>query len=76
MELKETEKVTFSLKDKKCEKKAKRVKANTQIFFTASMMTSKTARVRSSSVLRQSILDSIERNIVGKIGLHQVNYNY
>jgi len=70
---KKVKKVSFAMEDIGREQRWKKTKTNTQIFFSASMMTSKRARARSSSILRQSIVDSTEKNIAGKIDLHQVN---
>ncbi|KAK3737775.1 hypothetical protein QZH41_012214 [Actinostola sp. cb2023] len=71
MESKKCKKTNFAMVAPLSEQRAKRAKLNAQIFYSASMMTSKTARIRSSSVLRQSISDSIERNISTKSTLHQ-----
>lgn len=77
MAKKQCKKISISM-DKLTDERSKRLKANTQIFFSASMITSKTARVRSSSLLRQSIMDSVERNVGANISIHQVKllFNY
>lgn len=63
---------SFALQGLLDEQRVKRVKTNSQIFYSASMMTSKTAHVKSSSLLRRSISDSVERNVHRVTTLHEV----
>ena len=63
---------SFALQELLDEQRKKKAKTNGQIFYSASMMTSKTAHVKSSSVLRRSISDSVERNIQRATTLHEV----
>ncbi|XP_048575718.1 transient receptor potential cation channel subfamily A member 1 [Nematostella vectensis] len=50
-----------------------KTRVNNQMFFSAAVFSSRSAHIRqsSASIIRQSITDSIEKNVCRRVGLHQ-----